>query len=193
MSAVTLFLGAFSAFKIKYRLENNSKLVLKGTSNLTNWSCVCNNLQQEENELEFNVIGNKLIFSNGVVKIKTNEFNCGKEAITRDMHKTLKSQFYPNIYIHIEELNVENLSSLFKTNKKELKAKGRASITIAGSCRTVNIEVSAKKLKNNQYHFYGINKTEMTTFGIDPPSTAFGLVKVGNEIEIVLDLVAKNQ
>ena len=63
------------------------------------------------------------------------------------------------------------------------------SIRLAGVEHSATIKVKGRKTGTNQYHFIGEYPLLMSDFGIDPLNALFGMIKVGNAVEVKFDLV----
>ena len=192
--ALLFFWTAFTFPKknknINYSIDPSSSLIIEGSSNINSFYCKCEeefqeyccSLKEDENST-------KLIFENTALEVKTRSFDCGSRPISKDMWKTLRSQQYPYIRIVLQEAVPNRPGDLQKICKEWVPFKVKTMITIAGTERTVQLDVVAKELQKDQYRFSGAKDLLMSDFGIDPPKAVLGLIKVNDRITIDLDLM----
>jgi hypothetical protein len=121
------------------------------------------------------------------MRITTSELDCGKNAINKDLLKTLKADEYPNITLELCSLTfIEGAH-----DDEWQKVKAETFLTIAGTTRTMNMMVKAKQSGENKFKVKTSEELKLTDFGIEPPTALLGLVKVKDEMILHLDLEVK--
>lgn len=116
---------------------------------------------------------------------KVENFDCGIGAMNRDLQNTLKSDYYPNLQLEINEIILDANNNEFE----ELEVAANVVITIAGVTRKVYLE--AGKIINyddDQLSFFGEKSLKMTDFNIEPPTKMLGAIKVRDELNIAFHI-----
>lgn len=171
----------------KVRLSDDSKLSIKGKSNVNEFRCQAEHDLQQDTLNYFYKVSDDTVTVNGVLlQLEIDQFDCGKRAINRDFRSTLKYQEYPFIEIILNELVLEDPSDIIPKT---------ALITIRIAGVEQNYEVPLHSFSTSEDHFtVGGNKVlHMTDFGLVPPSPLMGLIKVEDELDIEFDLVIRRQ
>lgn len=176
--------------QLSYRILPSSQLFLEGTTNINTFTCNCTCVQSSPRlrlELEERPDGQRVVFDNAQLDIRTKDIDCGNRNMNKDLHQTLRADEYPSIGIIIEEASLKKgLKLIGGPDWRQLTS--RALLTVAGTTRTVQLEVKARKTGPEAYRFISRYTIKMTDFNIDPPTAMLGLVKVNDQIEINFDL-----
>ena len=175
--------------KKKYQIAPESKLYLKGTTNVNTFTCDCTD-EFPGSYLEVESQGDYARFQNTGLCISTRNFNCHNRKIETDMQQAMKAETYPYIRIELAETwqNAQN----FKTECKDwFPVKAKVRITITNVTKEHQILGKAKKIGANQFQLLGEKALQMTEFGIDPPHAMFGMIKVNDWITFHFDLIVK--
>lgn len=176
--------------QLSYRILPSSQLFLEGTTNINAFTCNCKSVQSSPRlrlEMEEREESQSAVFDNAQLKIRTKDIDCGNRNMNKDLHHTLRADEYPSIGIIIEEASLKNGVNLAgESDWRQLTT--RALLTVAGTTRTVQLEVKARKTSPEAYRFISRYTIKMTDFNIAPPSAMLGLVKVNDQIEINFDL-----
>lgn len=164
-----------------FQIEPDSKLYIKGTSNVTDFTCKCEELFPR---LQMTIIPKnaKAVFEKTTLSIGTKKLDCGNKAMNKDMYETLKADDFPIIQIALLETEARNLGEDWVNLPVSVH------ITIAGVTRQEKFLVQAKKTEELQYRFKGSKTLKMTDYGMTPPRPMLGLIKVKDEIVLDLDL-----
>lgn len=99
--------------------------------------------------------------------------------------KALNSENHPLIIYNLNK--VESLEKI--DNGTKITATGQ--LTIAGSSKTINMIVNARKLSGDSMELTGSKALKMTDFNIKPPKALMGTLKTGNDITIGFRLILK--
>ncbi|TJY36245.1 YceI family protein [Pontimicrobium aquaticum] len=169
-----------SDYKIaSYLIQGNSKLGIKGTTNVSRFNC----------DLAFSDIntkvktfykreGNKIKFIDSQLELSNSCFDCGSKMINNDFLKMLDTKNHPNITLELKEITInprETSEIIALTN-----------INIAGVSRYYSIWLNVDKSKS--LNATGCLSLKLSDFKLEPPKKVLGLVVVEDEIEIALDL-----
>ncbi len=182
LSTILLLLVAENAHarqvnEVKSLILEESKLRINGTSNVNDFECFYDAPISNDTLYQTVTFGDSLFIEGGAVQFSTKSFNCGKRAINRDMQSTLKASEFP--YMELELVSIEIAD--------EVPFGAKLSVTIAGTNRLENIEITNYSSSESTINFSGSGDILLTDFNLDPPTALFGLVKVNDEIKISFD------
>jgi hypothetical protein len=155
-------------------INSDSYLYVKGTTNISNFSCDFN-ISTLENKIPVSFITNagEMIFDNTVLVLETDCFDCGGKAINNDFKKILKSDNHPKIFLNLEKISLLN-------NGKSVEAK--IAIEIAGFKKTHEIPVKIKK--EHGLLVSGNLELSLNEYNLEAPKKLFGLIAINDTIEI---------
>ena len=122
-----------------------------------------------------------------VVRVPVRAFDCGNSRMTKDLKETLKIEKHPEIRFELVKATVE---STIDTSSQWRALRVLGALSIAGTERLVRIEAVGHALDDHRFRIRGCNPIRMTYFNIEPPTKAFGLIKVKNRIVVQFDLLA---
>ena len=173
----------------KFKILPESRVYLEGTTNVNKFKCDCgNNFESNTYHLR-NIEGNKMEFSNTLLSLPIEFFDCKNRKMDRDLQKALKADQFPAVRIQLENITLAqgHLTSIETGNWTH--AKGMVNISLAGVTRQHVIPVKAKKGMLHQFHFTGHQSMKMTDFKVTPPEALFGMIKANDPITFYFDLV----
>ncbi|MCB0606663.1 MAG: YceI family protein [Lewinellaceae bacterium] len=180
-----------SIYNRSYRILDESKLFLEGTSNVNEFKCSCKEdfpvatftFENSESNLT------SVRFSDTRLTLKTRSLECGNRMMNKDLQKALKAETFPNIVIQLSEANLR-ANTFFPDQVLAgwTPMTAQTYISIAGQTRKVRLDINVQKTGHDKYRFTASKELHMTDFGIDPPTALLGLVKVNDRITINLDL-----
>lgn len=171
----------------KVQVSNESKLSIKGKSNVNEFSCESEHeLQQDALDFTYSVQADTVTVNGVSLSLEIDQFDCGKRAINKDFKSTLKYKEHPFIEIILNELVLSDSTDI-------IPQQAIVTIKIAGEEKQYSVPLNSFS-SSEEYFIIGGNKIlYMTDFGLDPPSPMFGLIKVDDELDIVFDLVIRRQ
>lgn len=186
---ITLFTLTLPAQQgLQLQILDNSKLFIEGKSNINKFACHCTqNFPTSKIQYNSTPTQGTAHFNKTEMKITTDELDCGKKAINKDLRKTLKADEHPNIVLELCSLQFMEAAP----DDEWQKVKAETFLTIAGTTRTMNMMVKAKQLGQNKFKIKSSEELKLTDFGIEPPTALLGLVKVKDEMTLHLDLEVK--
>lgn len=123
-----------------------------------------------------------------VVRVPVEAVDCGNERMTNDLQETLKMDEHPEIRF---ELVHATMGGRTDTSAQWRRVDALGPLTVAGTKRLTRLQASARALDDDHFRLRGCLPIRMTYFGIDPPTKAFGLIKVKNRVEVQFDLLAQ--
>ena len=171
-----------------YRIENGSRLYLKGSSNVNQFTCDCWS-QFPDREIEIEKTNTeKLQFRKAQLKLRISSFDCHNSRIDADMQKALNAKKHPHIYINLKEAYWSG-GALLPGKNKQVSAK--TLITINGETRVRELKLTVKSLSEGRLKVKGEKWLAMSDFGVAPPTALFGLIQVEDAICIRFDFTVQ--
>lgn len=185
--AGSAFVQTADPIKKRYRLENGSRLYLKGTSNVNSFVCDCEE-QRPEQIVETERNGGYARFRNASLLLKPQNFNCHNRKIDLDMQKALQAAQFPFIKISLVDA-WQNPKCLNGECKDWFDVQAKVNITITNVTKEEAVSAQAKVLGPNQFQLRGEKALQMSAYHIAPPEAMFGLIKVNDWIVFHFDLI----
>lgn len=124
------------------------------------------------------------------VKVPVQAFDCGNRRMTDDLQETLKMEDHPEIRFELVHASA-GASPDSATAWRAIEALG--TLTIAGTKRLIRIQAVGRAFDEHHFRVRGCKPIRMTYFKIDPPTKAFGLIRVKNRVEVQFDLLAQTE
>ncbi len=175
-----------TAAKKQFVIEENSRLYLKGTSNVNKFTCDCEDRYAAQT-FEVEGAGAQVRFKNTSLEIATKKFNCHNGKMDHDMQKALKAKTYPHIRIELLEAK-QDAQQLKAGSRGWFEVQAKAKLTICGVTRVQQVTAKAQLLSEGRFRLCGYQSILMTDFGIEPPQALFGMIQVNNQIDFHFDL-----
>ena len=173
---------------IEYSVNKSSWLSLSGTTNVNSFECMSNSgISDNYLMVETNHNTEKINFTNACLLIDIVSFDCKNQLISRDMHKALGGA--PNSNIEVRLLDAFPGSEKMESSKGTITA--NVLITINGKSQTKGLNICWFRGERFEYHFTGTTELSMSEFEIEPPSPAFGLVRVNDKITINFNYIVQ--
>jgi len=122
------------------------------------------------------------------VRVPVRSVDCGNSMMTNDLQEALKMEEHPEIQF---ELVHGTMGERVDTSAHWRRVDALGSLTVAGTKRLIRLDGAARALDQNHFRLRGCLPIQMTDFNVDPPSKAFGLIRVKNRVEVQFDLLAQ--
>ncbi len=172
-----------------YTISKKSALKLDGNTNISSFTCGCNETFQPQQFMVEQATdgGLSLNFQLTTLNLRIKSLDCGNGLMNKDLQKALNASEYP--FITIELLKVEQDKCNRLTELKDwVNLKALTKITLNGVIKKYWLNITAKKFSSNQFRFIGTQTLNMTDFCIKPPVAMLGIIKVQDTITINIDL-----
>lgn len=170
------------------RFQPESKLWLEGTSTLHDFTITANDIKSslsfessvnENNSLEeFKITYLKLI-------VPIWKLDSGNESMDENMQEALSAEENPNIVFEL----ISPVVFSFKNVIDSITINATGNLTVAGTKKSVDLNITVVKQSENEFEFKGEIKLLMTDFGVEPPSMFFGTMNTGNEITVKFEMI----
>ena len=154
--------------------ENDSKVVIEGTSNIHDW------------EMNVESLKSTLVLNNNAETIKAVNFEVPVESM-----KSGKSKMDKNTYKALKEDKYEKIvfsSSTIEETDNKFYATGK--LTIAGVTKDVRIPFNFSK-QNNQLALNLDYEINMLDYKVEPPTALFGTITTGENVNVIINLIFK--
>jgi polyisoprenoid-binding protein YceI len=181
----TALITAFSSNWLQaqdlYKLSSlkASSIKVLGTSNVHNWTMEAQNPTAEA--LFSTIAGDEDIpknLSSLSFSVDANSLKSEHSSMDNRTYKTIKADAYPKITFKL----ISSVITPLKKNAFLIKATGL--LTIAGTSKTIAMQVNGSLNEDNSITCSGQQKIKLTDFNIQPPSFMMGAMKVGDELTI---------
>ncbi|MDX2279250.1 MAG: YceI family protein [Saprospiraceae bacterium] len=173
--------------KKRLRIEQGSRLYLKGTSNVNKFTCDCAD-QYPEQILEAKSAGGYVQFQKGSLHLKTKKFDCHNRKIDADMQKALDADHFPTIKVALVDA-LQDIKCLHGGCKDWFDVKANVLITIKETTNKEFLHAKVKIIAPDRLLVRGEKALQMSTFGVNPPEALFGMIKVDDWITFHFDLI----
>lgn len=161
---------------------NNSRIIIYGTSNVTDYSCKLYDFSNNTSiKVGSTVVGNRIELTNAKVNLKTISFACDNKIMTNDFYEAIKGEVYKYITVQFHEFT---LQKEVKESPIQSRLPSVISITLAGKKNTYNHTITTMEAMADQLTLRGTLNVAMTEFGVNPPTALFGAVKTEDQIQI---------
>ena len=173
-------------------IQEDSRLYLNGTSNVTDFSCICENeFGSYVFQYQMKGEGKYVQFLQTNLTFPSKTLDCGRRAINKDMFETLKADVHPEIEIQIKEVWPSTGNTLQFSGKQWSLLRVKTQLTIANEARIVWMDIKGKAISEGRYHFKGHQDLLLTSFCLEPPNPLAGLIKVDDCVTIFFDLLVE--
>jgi len=122
------------------------------------------------------------------VRMPVRSVDCGNSMMTNDLQEALKMKDHPEIRF---ELVHATMDGRVDTSAHWRRVDALGPLTVAGTKRLIRLDAAARALDENHFRLRGCLPIRMTYFNVDPPTKAFGLIRVKNRVEVQFDLLAQ--
>lgn len=171
-----------------YRILDNSKLTIHGTSNVNKFACECTQKFPEGKVIaQATATPGYVDVKNAVLKISAKSLDCKRKEINKDMLKTLKAEKHPEIQIKLIQLQ-------FPTDIKKVKTGSAAlltafvDITMGGVTKRTALKLNARKQSSSQFNINGEHTLSLGDFGLKPPDILWGMIRINDAMQLIIDL-----
>ena len=173
---------------LKYTIEKESSLSIRGTTNINSFECFSKQTFKEQSvRMEIDGGSQRVVFKNAQLMLRVDGLDCDNSKMNEDLCEALDYEDFPFIVIELHEANL----------KKGLASDGwseiivRASLSVAGKTRRVYIKAKGQQTSPDRFRFVAEYWLKMTDYGVEPPTALLGLIQVRDDIAIDFDVVAK--
>jgi polyisoprenoid-binding protein YceI len=158
------------------------KLTVKGTSSLHDWE---SSVEKLEARGSF-VLGNSTLTDvrdvTVTIPVKAIKSTKGK-LMDNKTWEAFNYEKHPEIIFVLTGKKIDPL-------KNTLHVSG--TLKMAGVTRTIDLALAYKALPGGDLQFTGSKKLLMSDYKMDPPTAMMGTIKVGDEVEIAIDIILNN-
>jgi len=170
-------MGAQQSFVV----EQGSRVVLLGKSNVNSWRCSASKFETKS----VDTAAPHAVHLTVVVPVKA--MDCGRQRMNDDMYRALKADSFPEIRYELTSYNVHSPAS----HPDSIHVHSVGELTVAGKTQRVEILVAAHRTATGDVVGHGGTRMLMTDFGIKPPTAFFGAIRAKNALEVRVEAQVK--
>lgn len=125
------------------------------------------------------------------LRVPVGSLECDSAGMKKDMLTALKADQHPLIEYHLVAVHAAEwvLPQEDSPARPYVRLTTVGELTLAGERRPIEMDVIARRLDDRRFSLIGRKELKMTDFNITPPSALFGLIRAGNDVVVVFDLV----
>lgn len=173
-----------------YTVHEQSWVSLAGSSNVNRFECLSEGNHINGNlEIDISTKNNAVEFSDALMKLKIKSFDCRNPLLNKDFYNSLGIEKTPYISIELIDASPTRQMQLSSTMVGVIDA--TIAITINEHTNIVELPIEWQRVETETYRFAGTKVVFMSDFEITPPSPAFGLIKVNDEISISFSMLVE--
>ena len=186
LTALLIVGGSARGQSTRLTLGPESKLWVEGGSNLHDWSCKASSVDAAI-EVDDAFFKTKTVSATSLkrvqVKVPVRNLKCGNGKMENNLYKTLKADDASEISYSLATFDVVPGAT---TDSFTVKAVG--ALTIAGTEKTLTMDVTAARLPDGSIRAEGALPLLMTDFGVKPPTALLGTLRTDNKITVKFSL-----
>jgi polyisoprenoid-binding protein YceI len=186
-AALLTIAGSTQAQSVRLAVGPDSKLWVEGGSNLHGWSCKASSIDAAIDVDEAFLKGTTItpaLLKKVTVKVPVRNLKCGHGGMDNNLYKALKADDSPEISYILATFDVVPGAT---TDSFTVKTVG--ALTIAGTEKSVNMDVSAAHLPDGGVKAEGELPLLMTDFGVKPPRALLGTLRTDNKVTVKFSLL----
>jgi len=188
LTALCTFAGSARAQSIRLAVAPESKLWIEGGSNLHGWSCKASSIDAMIDVDEaFLKSSSPTLLKKVQVKVPVRNLKCGHGGMDNNLYKALKADDTPDISYILGTFDV------VPGTNDSFTVKSVGTLKIAGTEKTVNMDVTASKLPDGGIRAEGELPLLMTDFGVKPPTAMLGTLRTDNLVTVKFSLLVGPQ
>jgi len=174
-----------------FYLGLDSRLWIEGTSTVRDFTCeagvVAATLRAGSGDDPLSLEGLNRAVGEARVQIPGGQLDCDNDTMNDHMWEALEVEEHPDVRFGFDDYRVVEQSG----DSATLELPGQ--LTMAGVTRPHTVTASATPREDGSLRVAGSTAFPMTEWEVEPPSLMFGLMKVGDEVEVHFDLVVRRQ
>ena len=188
LTALLTIAGSASAQSIRLAVNPDSKLWIEGGSNLHGWSCKASSIDATIDVDEaFLKSTSPTLLKKLQVRVPVRNLKCGHGGMDNNLYKALKADDNADISYVLGSFDVVPGAG------DAFTVKSVGTLKIAGTEKTVNMDVSATKLADGSIRADGEVPLLMTDFGVKPPTAMLGTLRTDNKVTVKFSLLVGPQ
>ena len=170
---------------VKWAVQKNSTLSVRGSSNVNNFSCNISSLADYDTIVVMEGVTQPMALK-GAIRMNVLSFDCHNNLIRKDLRKTLKAEQYPKMIIRF--LTLKSMPLL--TAKTE-NINGLVEVELAGVKKIFDLSYTFKRVGGGCIILKGGRKFCFSDFNLVPPRKLGGLVKIRDDFDVSFELGLK--
>lgn len=181
-TSAELLKGRPAAGGFVFHLEPSSSVVVRGTSNVTGYTCSSSQvLSAGALSAVVHAESGLVSFSGPGMQVPVNSIDCGNAIMNRDLRNTLKVKTHPTVNFYLNHVKFQPGMG---------RSDGMCSIWVEVAGRKKMMEVPFRyELTDRALVLKGSAPLGFALFGLEPPQRAGGLIAVADKFNVDFNLV----
>ena len=190
LAGLLLLPGPARAQETRLALHPKSQFQIRGNASIRTFTCV---VQQVDGRARLPTARDTVPDTvpeqqtEVIVEMPVQAFDCGNDRMTDDLQEALDMDDHPEIRF---ELIHASVGAPTDSARQWRTVNAIGALSISGTKRVVRLEAVGHALDANHFRLRGCTPLKMTDFKVEPPSKAFGLIRVKDRVEAQFDLFA---
>ena len=172
-------------------LDLDSRLWIEGTSTVRDFTCeagvIAGTFRTNPVEAPLSMGSLEKVLSEATVEIPAPQLDCSNDTMNDHMWNALRAEEEPDIRFEFDRYRVLPQG----TDTASLALPG--DLTMAGTTRPITVAGQAIPQGDGSVRVLGTSELNMTEWNVKPPSLMFGVMKVGEVVEVHFDLVVRTE
>jgi len=160
----------------------SSQFTIEGSTNVNKFNCSLEeHIPSDTLEIRSTWNNSRITFENLILSYPVKDFDCGIAAMNQDMQSLMKSEDYPTMSLHIEDIDLKDKQEAIET----LYVTSKVKLTIANVTREVSIKDGiVTNHSESSLTFSGTVDINMKDFQMEPPVKFWGMVQVNEKLTV---------
>jgi hypothetical protein len=178
---VTIQFTLLAQHRVAVEIFENSELSISGSTNVIPFRLTqkVTTFTGRNKIFTVNTLGNKVKLTENNISIPICNFESDNKMALRDFKKLIREDNFPFIQLTVNQIE----ASALKENSKQIAATANIQLTITGKTKSYLLSFESQH-KNNHLELKGKKRISIRDFGLEPPVTMMGLIKVSEWIDI---------
>lgn len=178
---VTIHFTLPAQHRVSVEISENSELSILGSTNVIPFRLTqkITTFTGKNKIFTVNMLGNKVRLTENNISIPICNFESDNKMALRDFKKLIQEENFPFIQLTVNQIEANSL----KENSKQIAATANIQLTITGKTKNYLLTFETQN-KDNHLHLKGKKRISIRDFGLEPPVTMMGLIKVSEWIDI---------
>lgn len=178
---VTIHFTLPAQHRVAVEISENSELSILGSTNVIPFRLTqkITTFTGKNKIFTVNMLGNKVRLTENNISIPICNFESDNKMALRDFKKLIQEEHFPFIQLTVNQIEANSL----KENSKQIAATATIQLTITGKTKNYLLTFETQN-KDNHLHLKGKKRISIRDFGLEPPVTMMGLIKVSEWIDI---------
>lgn len=165
-----------------FTVEEASAVAIEGSTNVNQFTCdYTGSFKNKSLSVQGKSNGLIVALKGANFQLEVDHFDCHNYIMTKDFKHTLKYEEHPFVLLEVLQIGYDNERS---ESDAQTTLKTKMEVIAAGKSKELFVDTHRKYTDKNKAVFSGEFDIKIEDFGINPPSKAFGMIKVNSILNI---------